>query len=167
MRFTTGERKIRRTRQIEVQTVSAVYSRQMARNPRHIGITVWRALQLRCPACGRGAIVRRPFHISRQCVACAAIFQREEGFFVGAIMANVVATEVIILLIYLACLLFTGIGEQTILIILFVVGVTFPLLFYHHSWALWLAMDHLIEGLPKSGAEAPGQPSTKLRRTLH
>lgn len=82
-------------------------------------------------------------------------------------MANVVATEVIILLIYLACLLFTGIGEQTILIILFVVGVTFPLLFYHHSWALWLAMDHLIEGLPKSVAEAPGQPSTKLRRTLH
>ena len=30
-------------------------------------------------------------------------------------------------------------------------GVTFPLAFYHHSWSLWLAIDHLIEGLPRSG----------------
>ena len=66
-------------------------------------------------------------------------------------MANVVATEVLILLVYFLCLLLTNLGEQTIITILFVAGVSFPLLFYHHSWAFWLAMDHLIEGLPKSG----------------
>lgn len=68
----------------------------------------------------------------------------------GAIMANVVATEVLILAVYFACLLLTNLGEQTIITILFVVGLAFPLLFYHHSWALWLAVDHLIEGLPKT-----------------
>lgn len=67
----------------------------------------------------------------------------------GAIMANVVATEVFILLTYLACLLLTSLGEQTILTVLFLVGVTFPLVFYHHSWSLWLGLDHLIEGLPR------------------
>ncbi len=77
------------------------------------------------------------------------IFKREEGFFVGAIMANVVATEVFILLVYFSCLLLTTAGDRTIFTILFVVGVAFPLAFYHHSWALWLGMDHLIEGLPK------------------
>ena len=67
----------------------------------------------------------------------------------GAIMANVVATEVLILVVYFACLLLTNLGEQTIITILFIVGLAFPLAFYHHSWALWLAMDHLIEELPK------------------
>ena len=39
--------------------------------------------------------------------------------------------------------------EQITLSILFVIGVSFPLVFYHHSWSLWLGMDHLIEGLPR------------------
>jgi hypothetical protein len=77
------------------------------------------------------------------------IFKREEGFFVGAIMANVVATEVLILVVYFSCLLFTRFDERITLPILFIVGVTFPLAFYHHSWALWLGIDHLIEGLPQ------------------
>ncbi len=67
----------------------------------------------------------------------------------GAIMANVAATEVLILVVYFACLLFTNLDDQTVLTVLFVFGVTFPLAFYHHSWSLWLGLDHLIEGLPK------------------
>ncbi len=70
----------------------------------------------------------------------------------GAIMANVVATEVMILVVYFLCLLFTHLNEQTMLTILFVVGITFPLAFYHHSWSLWLGLDHLIEGLPRGGS---------------
>lgn len=66
----------------------------------------------------------------------------------GAIMANVVATEALILVVYFLCLLLTNLGEQTILTLLFVFGVTCPLAFYHHSWSLWLGLDHLIEGLP-------------------
>ena len=64
-------------------------------------------------------------------------------------MANVVATEVFILVVYFACLLFTNFGDRTIFTILFVMGISFPLAFYHHAWALWLGMDHLIEGLPR------------------
>ncbi len=112
-------------------------------------LTLLRCLKLRCPACGRASIVDRPFQIKVRCSACEVIFKREEGFFVGAIMANVVTTEVLILIVYFACLLFTHVGDQTMLTILFVVGVTFPLAFYHHSWALWLGLDHLIETLPR------------------
>lgn len=83
------------------------------------------------------------------------IFKREEGFFVGAIMANVVATEVVILIAYFVSLLFTNFDEHVTLTILFILGITFPLLFYHHSWALWLGMDHLIEGLPKPQQSIP------------
>lgn len=68
----------------------------------------------------------------------------------GAIMANVVATEALILVVYFSCLLFTRFDERVTLTILFIAGITVPLAFYHHSWALWLGIDHLIEGLPRS-----------------
>jgi uncharacterized protein (DUF983 family) len=121
----------------------------MNRDSRNIGPTLWRCLKLQCPACGRASVLERPFNIKKRCTACTVIFKREEGFFVGAIMANVIATEGVILLVYFLCLIFTRAGDQTILAILFVTGIGFPLAFYHHGWALWLGLDHLIEGLPQ------------------
>ena len=120
----------------------------MKRDPRTIILTLWRSLKLQCPACGHATIVERAFNIRRGCPICEVIFKREEGFFIGAIMANVVATEVLIIIVYLASLLL-NFDERITLAILFVVGVTFPLAFYHHSWALWLGLDHLIEGLSR------------------
>ena len=64
-------------------------------------------------------------------------------------MANVLATEGVILIVYFLSLLFTNLDEQKMLAVLFIVGLTFPLAFYHHSWSLWLGVDHLIEGLPR------------------
>jgi len=122
----------------------------MKRDPRTIVITLWRCLKLQCPVCGRASIVERPFNLKHACSACGVIFKREEGFFVGAIMANVLATEAFILLAYFVCLLFPNLSERTMLGILFAIGVSFPLAFYHHAWAFWLGLDHLIEGLPTS-----------------
>jgi uncharacterized protein (DUF983 family) len=119
----------------------------MKRDPQTILLTLGRCFKLQCPACGRASIVERPFQLKHRCDACGVIFKREEGFFVGAIMANVIATEGVILIVYFLCLLLTHLGERNMLTVLFVVGVTFPLAFYHHSWSLWLGIDHLIEGL--------------------
>jgi uncharacterized protein (DUF983 family) len=121
----------------------------MKRDRPRIGPTIWRSLKLQCPACGRASILARPFNLKHQCDGCGVIFKREEGFFVGAIMANVVATEGFILVIYLACIMLTSLNERVMLTTLFVAGIIFPLAFYHHAWALWLAMDHLIEGLSR------------------
>lgn len=122
----------------------------MKRDRRRIGLTLWRSMKLQCPVCGRASIVARPFNLKHRCDACGVIFKREEGFFVGAIMANVVATELFILAIYMATILFTNLDERVMLTILFVAGITFPLAFYHHAWSFWLALDHLIEGLSRT-----------------
>jgi len=126
----------------------------MKRDRPRIGLTIWRSLKLQCPVCGRVSIVARPFNLKHRCDACGVIFKREEGFFVGAIMANVVATEVLIVIVYLVCITLTTLNERVVLTILFIIGIGFPLAFYHHAWALWLAMDHLIEGL----STKPGKP---------
>jgi uncharacterized protein (DUF983 family) len=126
----------------------------MKRDPRTIVLTLRRSFKLQCPACGKASVFEKPFNVKSRCTACGVIFKREEGFFVGAIMANVVVTEALILVVYFLCLLVTNLNDQMTLTILFVFGITFPLAFYHHSWSLWLALDHLIEGLP-GGATGP------------
>jgi hypothetical protein len=74
---------------------------------------------------------------------------REAGFFVGAILINVVTTEFVILAIYALCLVITGFDYQSVLSVLFAAALLFPVAFYHHSWSIWLGFDHLVEGLPK------------------
>ena len=108
-----------------------------------------RALKLRCPACGQSSLIERPFHIKHHCPLCRSLFKREDGFFVGAILANVITTEFVILVVCLISLLVVGASYQTVLVMLFILAVMFPLLFFHHSWSLWLAFDYLIESLPK------------------
>jgi len=111
-----------------------------------------RAIRLRCPACGQSSLIERPFHIRHHCPACRSLFKREEGFFVGAILANIITTEFVILVVCLISLLVVGASYQTVLVGLFILAVMFPLLFFHHSWSLWLAFDYLIESLPKYDA---------------
>jgi uncharacterized protein (DUF983 family) len=124
------------------------------RERRPIIKTLLRALRLRCPACGESSIVRSPFHIKHQCSTCDALFKREDGFFVGAIMANVVSTEFVILVLYVLSLPVINTRFELVLTCLSVVAILFPVAFYHHSWSLWLAFDHLVESLPN----VPGKP---------
>jgi hypothetical protein len=78
------------------------------------------------------------------------MFKREEGFFVGAILVNIIATEGMILLTYLLSLLMPRTDFQNVLIVLFALAILFPVIFYHHSWSIWLTLDHFIELLPES-----------------
>ena len=114
--------------------------------------TLLRSLRLRCPVCGRASVVERPFKVRHYCNACGALFQREAGFFVGAILVNVVTTEAFILAVYVACLVL-GLDYQLILALLFAAALLFPVAFYHHSWSIWLGFDHLVEGLPKKAGQ--------------
>lgn len=113
--------------------------------------TLTRGLRLRCPVCGESNVFRAPFQVRHDCPACRALFQREAGFFVGAIMLNVVVTEGAVMLAFGLCLLVLGGSDTLTLPVLFAVALLFPVLFYHHSWSLWLAGDHVVEGLPKQG----------------
>lgn len=116
---------------------------------RTLTATVFRSARLLCPVCGSALVFQTPFKIRHHCPACRALFQREEGFFVGAIMINVVTTEFIVLVVAALCLLVFGVSGALTLPVLLVVALLFPVAFYHHSWSLWLGADHLIETLPK------------------
>ena len=67
----------------------------------------------------------------------------------GAILANTITTEAIILVACLVLLMGFGWAYEKVLVGLFITAVLFPVLFYHHSWSFWLAFDYLVESLPK------------------
>lgn len=94
--------------------------------------------------------MKRPFRIKSRCSSCGVLFAREEGFFVGAILVNVVTTEIVILTLYLISLQIISSYPQFVLTTLFTVACGFPVAFYHHSWSIWLSFDHLVESLPKA-----------------
>jgi uncharacterized protein (DUF983 family) len=128
----------------------------MVEKERNIMVTLLRCLRLKCPVCGDSLIIQSPFKIRHHCPECRTLYQREEGFFVGALTINVVTTELIILGLYLGCILWLN-SYQTILVILFVVGLLFPVAFYHHSWSIWLSLDHLVERLPRYDSPPGGK----------
>lgn len=123
----------------------------MSKEHRPVFGTLARGARLRCPACGRAPVFRGPFRVRPSCPACGAVFQREEGFFVGAIMLNVVTTEAAVMAAAGLCLLALPGRDRLLLGLLFAVALLFPVAFYHHAWSLWLAGDHLVEGLPRRG----------------
>lgn len=123
----------------------------MALEGRPVLSTLARGARLRCPACGRRSVFQSPFRVRPSCPACGAVFQREEGFFVGAIMLNVVTTEAAVMTAAGLCLLAFPGRNSLLLGLLFAVALLFPVAFYHHAWSLWLAGDHLVEGLPEQG----------------
>ena len=123
--------------------------------------TLMRCLRLRCPVCGQTSIVQKPFKVKHHCPSCGALFMREEGFFVGAILINVVTTEIFILLIYLVSLVMLGFNYQLVLTILFISALLFPIAFYHHSWSIWLGFDHIVESLPQNVAQRPARTESE------
>jgi uncharacterized protein (DUF983 family) len=133
--------------------------RGVVKRERQIIGTVWRCLRLLCPVCGQSLIIGSPFRIRHHCPSCGALFQREDGFFVGAITINVLTTELIILALYLGSLFIIN-NYQLLLSILFVSGLLFPIIFYHHSWSIWLSLDHLVERLPRY-VKAAGESGDK------
>jgi uncharacterized protein (DUF983 family) len=103
-----------------------------------------RGLRLKCPRCGAGPLYAKPFHMFANCPHCDLKFEREQGYFVGAIYINYAATIGVAVpgFFILDAWAHWTIDQQLTLWVPF--AVVFPLLFFHHSRALWLALDHFF-----------------------
>lgn len=82
------------------------------------------------------------------CTTCHLHFEREPGYFVGAIYINYGVTAVLALAGFQAfeLLLEPTLTQQLVLWIAF--ATLFPLFFYRYSKSLWLSMDCWINPEP-------------------
>jgi uncharacterized protein (DUF983 family) len=102
------------------------------------------ALQLRCPRCGQRTLFRNMFAMNRECASCHLVFEREPGYFVGAIYINYAATAGVAVAGFLILDACTSVSVTTQIVLWCIFGVGFPLCFFRYSKSLWLALDHFI-----------------------
>jgi len=92
------------------------------------------------------------------CPHCQLKFEREQGYFIGAMYINYGATVAIAVPGYLLLDAFTGmtINQQLALWVPF--AVLFPLVFFHHARSLWLMMDHFFNPVQNIYSMPPKRP---------
>lgn len=107
------------------------------------GLLLWRGLRLRCPRCGLGKLYQRGYKMYESCSSCGWVFEREEGYWTGAMAVNLIVTEILIFgAIFPLLILRAPLALTLILGLALAVGT--PFLFYWHSKSLWMAMDFML-----------------------
>jgi len=103
-----------------------------------------RALALRCPRCGASALYSGRFTMNEQCAVCGLRYEREPGYFVGAIYVNYAVA--------------VGVGIGTVLVVDWTIGLSLPaqlvlgialvtivpLVFFRWARSLWLGVDYFL-----------------------
>jgi uncharacterized protein (DUF983 family) len=117
---------------------------------------LWRGLTKRCAVCGSGGLYDGWFRMKERCPGCGYLFEREEGFFLGAYVVNLAITEglLIAFAIVPAIVLFAADPHRSVrplIISGLVAAVLGPLAFYPFSKTLWTAVELIFR--PKEAAE--------------
>ena len=120
--------------------VAGPYPRSMTPG---LGALIWRGLRKRCPVCGRGKLFRTWFKMRDRCPACGYSFEREEGYFVGALIVNIAVAEAWFAALFLAVVFATApeMAWQPLLIVALVTNGLLPVVFYPYSKSLWMTLD--------------------------
>lgn len=86
-----------------------------------------------------------------RCPACGLTFEREPGYFVGAIYLNYAATALLAILGYFVVHAWLAPPVTRELLLWGAFVVLFPLWFYRYSKCLWLSLDHLVDPVEPRG----------------
>ena len=103
-----------------------------------------RGLRLRCPRCGARTLFRSVFAMHERCRVCDFRFEREQGYFVGAMYINYGVTVLVIVVGYFALEWWTTITLGGQLALWSAVGILLPVVFFRHSRGLWLGFDYIF-----------------------
>ena len=113
---------------------------------------VLRGLVRRCPNCGAGRLYRHWFRMVDKCPRCGHIFDREEGFWLGAFVINFAVTEVALGLVCAGYILVSASDNSSStpigpwLAAGLAVAIIVPLFFYPFSKTIWAAIDLVMHG---------------------
>jgi len=126
------------------------------------------AVRLRCPVCGVGKLFRSWFRMAAACPACEAAFEREEGFFQGAIYVGYAATLASGLCLWGLMAWGLGASHPAVSAIVLAFTLAFPFLAWRWTRAAWLAFDQIVDPRLPGRAAPPSRsraPATTPRRS--
>ncbi len=108
-----------------------------------------RGIGKRCALCGGGRLFAAWFRMADRCPTCQYRFEREEGFFLGAYVMNLVIAQDLVMLLAVVptILLLNADAEASLRPVLvggFVAAVLAPPFFYPWSKTLWVAIELIM-----------------------
>lgn len=111
------------------------------REPR-AGTRLGRALRRRCPRCGVPAF-ESWFGMRRYCSGCGLEFEREPGYWVGAVTINTIVIFATFLVVFGGLVTFTwpDVPWTAVLIATALANVAIPTFCYPMSKTTWLALE--------------------------
>ncbi len=120
-----------------------------------------RGLRLRCPRCGRAALYAGWFAMHPRCEACGLRYEREQGYFVGAIYLNYAVTVGVAVGAVLALDWVIGLTLAAQLAVGIALAALIPLAFFRYARSLWLSVGYLTSADEWRAGHTPGSKTKK------
>jgi uncharacterized protein (DUF983 family) len=102
-----------------------------------------RGFTRRCARCGSGKLFRHWFHMVEDCPRCGLHFEREQGYFAGALAINLILVGGVFAVVFITILALT-IPDLPIALTLAVcipIVAIGPIIAYPFSKTIWVAVD--------------------------
>lgn len=108
--------------------------------------TFWAIVHLRCPRCHHGKVFRGLIAMNRHCPVCGLRFEREPGYFLGAMYVSYAFASIIIGL-GLAVLYHLAPAWSDLAVYAGAVGILVPFVpfIFRYSRVIWMTFDRSID----------------------
>jgi uncharacterized protein (DUF983 family) len=102
-----------------------------------------RGVTKRCARCGQGHLFRRWFTMVPTCPRCGLKFEREQGYWTGAIAINTIVIGAVFTVVFVTTMILTVPDIPWVALLMAVIPIMSigPLIIYPFSKTLWLAVD--------------------------
>lgn len=108
-------------------------------------------LTLRCPRCRIGKIFRGPTAMNERCPECGLKFEREYGYFTGAMYVSyALGIPTILVGVLIGKLLLPSWPVHWVLLLSWLVFLPLVPLVFRYSRGLWMHFDRAIDREPES-----------------
>jgi uncharacterized protein (DUF983 family) len=109
-------------------------------------LSVFSAMLLqRCPRCRQGRMFRGPVTMNDPCPICGMIFQREEGYFLGAMYFGYgLACAILIPLFFLVSFLLPTWNSTLVALVILVPYAFLTPMVFRYSRVLWIYLDRAV-----------------------
>lgn len=110
---------------------------------------LWRGATKRCPVCGSGGLFERWFRMKARCPRCGYRFEREEGFFLGAVVVNLAVAEALMAILCIVPVIYLSATRPEASLWPVIAGgvvaaVVAPFFFYPFSKTIWVALELML-----------------------
>jgi uncharacterized protein (DUF983 family) len=107
---------------------------------------MWWGATRRCARCGAGHLFRRYFTMVDDCPGCGLHFEREPGYWAGALAINIGIAGAVFVAVFVTALVLTvpDVPVAPLLAVLIPLMILTPILAYPFSKTLWVALDRAL-----------------------